>query len=81
MAAYQPGDYIKVEFKEEASPLANGCGCVRVESCDERKRIVHGTLDNKPVADTTGELRVGSRLAISFDNIQEHRKPWEFTRQ
>lgn len=80
MARYQPGDYVKVEFKDADEPLGEWMW-VRVESCDDRKRMVFGTLDNQPVGEYADQVGVGSRLAVSFDKIRDHRKPTEFTKQ
>jgi len=33
---------------------------VRVRVCDDAKQIVFGTLDNAPVNDASGKLRVGT---------------------
>lgn len=46
----------------------------------DEKRIIYGVLDNEPVKDYSGKIGLGSQLAISFDNIREHRKPSEFGR-
>ena len=73
MAKYTPGDYIKVEFPDEVTGVAEWMW-VRVTSCDDAKRLVFGTLDNAPVNDATGKLKLGTELAISFDQIREHRK-------
>ena len=78
MPTYQPGDYVKVEFADETS--IPEWMWVRVESCDDGKRLVFGILDNQPVSDLSGKIGLGSRLAISYDNIREHRKPTEFTK-
>ena len=75
MAKYTPGDYIKVEFADESTGVGEWMW-VRVSSCDDAKRLVFGTLDNDPVNE--GELRRGSDLAISFDQIREHRKSVDF---
>ena len=80
MASYQPGDYVKVEFKDEGDPIGEWMW-VRVESCDEKQRLVFGTLDNQPALDYGGKLELGARLAISYDKIREHKKPTEFNRQ
>jgi hypothetical protein len=73
MAKYTPGDYIKVEFPDEVTGVGEWMW-VRVTSCDDAKRLVFGTLDNAPVNDATGKLKLGTELAISFDQIKEHRK-------
>jgi len=80
MTAYQAGDYIKVEFKDQSDPIGEWMW-VRVESCDEKNRIVFGVLDNEPISDLRSHVGLGSRLAVSFDKIREHRKAWEFSQQ
>ena len=80
MPAYEPGDYVKVEFKDEGDPTGEWMW-VRVESCDEGQRIVFGRLDNVPVMDCGGKLALGSQVAVSYDKIRERRKPSEFARQ
>jgi len=77
MANYMPGDYIKVEFPDEVSGVAEWMW-VRVTSCDDGKRLVFGTLDNAPVNDYSDKLKLGTELAISFDQIREHRKASTF---
>ena len=39
---------------------------VIVQSRDDKKRIVYGTLDNEPVNEYGGKLRLGSELAVSY---------------
>ena len=77
MSAYERGDYVKVEFPAEVTGVGEWMW-VRVDSCDDAKRLVFGTLDNEPVNDYGSKLRRGSELAISFDQIREHRKPADF---
>jgi hypothetical protein len=38
-------------------------------------RLIFGSLDNEPL---DGELELGQELAVSYDKVREHRKPWEF---
>jgi len=77
MATYEHGDYIKVEFADDATGVGEWMW-VRVRSCDDAKRLVFGILDNEPVNDYGGKLRPGSELAISFDQIREHKKAADF---
>jgi hypothetical protein len=77
---YERGDYVKVDFPDEATGIGEWMW-VRVESCDDSKRLVFGTLDNEPLNDYGGKVGLGSSLAISFSQIREHRKPSEFTKQ
>ena len=77
MPTYQRGDYVKVEFPDETTGIGEWMW-VRVTSCDDSKRLVFGTLDNAPANDYAGKLKLGTQLAISFDQIREHRKASTF---
>jgi hypothetical protein len=77
---YAKGDYVKVEFPDETTGLGEWMW-VRVDHCDDEKRIVYGVLDNEPAKGYGGKLGLGSQLAVAFDNIREHRKPSEFERK
>jgi hypothetical protein len=71
MAVYEPGDYIKVEFKDERTGESEWMW-VAVDSADDREHVVFGRLDNAPVV--MKHLRLGMDLAINYGNIREHRK-------
>ncbi len=73
MPKYESGDYIKVEFPDETTGIAEWMW-VRVNGCDDAKQLVFGTLDNTPVNDASGRLKLGTELAISFIQIREHKK-------
>jgi hypothetical protein len=75
---YEPGDYVKVEFAGEAG-MPSEWMWVRVDRCDEDRKIVFGTLDNEALNEDNPEL--GTELAVSYSQIREHRKPTEFTKQ
>lgn len=69
------GDYVKVEFESSDRVLPGEWNWVRVAGCDERRRLIFGSLDNEPLQ---GEMDLGQELAVSYDKVREHRKPWEF---
>ena len=75
MNMYAAGDYIKAEFRDEQSGEAEWMW-VRVESDDPARRVVFGTLDSEPIVST--DLRLGMQLAVSYDNIRDHRTPASF---
>lgn len=77
MAKYEPGDYVKTEFKD-ASDNVGEWMWVRVIRVDDQERLVFGTLDNEPLMDYGGKLRLGAELAVSYDRIRDHRKPSEW---
>lgn len=76
---YKSGDYIKVEFPDEVTGVSEWMW-VKVRSCDDVKQLVFGTLDNSPVNDASGKLKLGTELAISYSQIREHRKSSDFDR-
>jgi len=78
VSTYNRGDYVKVEFPDEMTGIGEWMW-VRVHHCDDEKKLVFGTLDNEPVNDYDGKVELGSELAVSYDNIREHRKASEFT--
>lgn len=73
--SYEPGDYLKVEFKSEQTGESEWMW-VKVESSDDATRIVFGRLDNEPIVNT--DLRLGMQLAVSYDNVREHMKASSF---
>jgi hypothetical protein len=75
---YLPGDYVKVELEGEGE-LPGEWVWVRVQSHDEKRKIVFGILDNQPISDLK-HLKVGQLLAINCDKIRDHRKPTEFSK-
>jgi len=74
---YGKGDYIKVEFSDETTGFGEWMW-VRVHRCDDAQQLVFGTLDNVPINDENGKLKLGTELAISFTQIREHKKSSEF---
>jgi hypothetical protein len=80
MPNYKPGDFVKVEFPDEATGVGEWMW-VRVEVCDDKRKVVIGRVDNEPVNDYEGKVELGSQLVVSLAQIREHRKPTEFTKQ
>jgi hypothetical protein len=72
---YATGDYIKAEFRDEQSGESEWMW-VKVQSADDALRVVFATLDSEPIVCT--DLRLGIELAVSYDNIREHRTPASF---
>jgi len=76
MSIYEPGDYVKVDFKDDQTGESEWMW-VRVESADDAKRIVFGSLDSQPVLDHGGKLKLGTQLAVSYGNVLQHKKASE----
>lgn len=75
MSRYERGDYVKVQFDGDGT-LPEEWMWILVDRCDEVSRLVFGRLDNEPIINSQLPLR--KELAISYDQIREHRKSWEF---
>jgi hypothetical protein len=73
VSKYQQGDYVKVEFPDGTTGIGEWMW-VRVDHCDDEKKLVFGTLDNEPLNDYGKNVKIGSQLAISYTQIREHRK-------
>jgi hypothetical protein len=69
---YQPGDYVKVEFPDKATGIAEWMWD-RVSGSDDQKELVFGTLDNEPVNDYEGKIGLGSELAVSYSRFENTR--------
>lgn len=72
----EPGDFIKFEIKDENTGEAEWMW-LRVDYCDEAKKVAFGRLDSQPVV-FTSELKLGQHIAVSYNNIREHRKANQF---
>ena len=78
MPRFQPGDYVKAEFKDERTSESERMWVV-VDSCDDEEGMLFGRLDNEPLLGTG--LHVGEELAVSYDKVVEHRKASDFEKQ
>jgi len=72
---YAPGDYLKVEFKDQQSGESEWMWVI-VDRDDPERRVVFGSLDSESLVMT--DLRLGQELAVSYDNIRDHRTPASF---
>jgi hypothetical protein len=73
---FEQGDYVKFEIKDDKSGEAEWMW-LRLDYCDEPKQVVFGWLDSQPVV-FTSDLKLGQHVAVSYDNIREHKKSHEF---
>ena len=73
----EPGDYVKVEFPDEATGIGEWMW-MRVDHRDDEKQLVLGTLDNEPLNDYAGKVKVGLQLVVSYAQVREYKKPAEF---
>lgn len=74
---YKKGDYVKVEFPDEMTGIGEWMW-VRVDHCDESRELVFGLLDNDPINDSSGKLRLGKEIVIAYAQIREHKQGSEF---
>ncbi len=80
MPRYAPGDYVKIELPDETTGIGEWMW-VCVERCDDEERLVFGRLDNAPLNEYAGKLKLASEMAIRYDQVREHKTPAEFTKQ
>jgi hypothetical protein len=73
---FDPGDYVKFEIKDDKSGEAEWMW-LRVDYCDEAKKVAFGWLDSEPVV-FASDLKLGQHIAVSYDNIRAHKKPDQF---
>ena len=73
MPIYEPGDFVKAEFQDVRTGEKEWMW-VRVDYADDAERIVFGSLDSQPVLDHGGMLKLGSQLAVRYENILQYRK-------
>jgi len=78
MPRFQPGDYVKAEFKDEGTGESERMW-VLVHFCDDEAGVLFGWLDNEPLLGTG--LHVGDGIAVSYEKVVEHRKASEFEKQ
>jgi hypothetical protein len=67
---YKPGEYLKVEITDEITHESEWLW-VEISLDDPANRLVFGTIDNEPIA--SPGIRRGMEVAVSYDNIREHR--------
>jgi len=75
MGQYRQGDFVKVEIRDESSGESEWLW-VLVDDSDDEKRMVFGRLDNEPIVHTN--MRLGMELAVSYENIRDHRTATSF---
>ena len=73
MPKYERGDYIKVEFPDETTGTGEWMW-VRVHHCDDKNRLVFGTLDNEPVNDYNSSIELGSEVVVAYGQIRDHKQ-------
>jgi hypothetical protein len=69
------GDYVKFEIKNEATGESEWMW-LRVDYSDDEKKLVFGWLDSEPLV-FSAELALGQHIAVSYDNVRDHRKATE----
>jgi hypothetical protein len=71
MSKYAAGDHVKIEVKLDSTGEIEWLWLL-VERSDDDHQLVFGKLDNRPILST--DMRLGQELAVSYDQIREHRK-------
>ena len=71
MGRYSHGDHVKIDVLEDRSQTHEWMWLL-VDWSDDTNRVVFGTLDSQPIINT--DMHLGQELAVSYDNVREHRK-------
>ena len=71
MGNYKRGDFVKIEVRDEGNGPSEWLWLL-VDHSDDEQRLVFGKLDNEPIVGT--DMRLGQELAVSYDNIRDHRR-------
>lgn len=71
MGKYAKGDHVKIEVVSEGSGESEWMWLL-VDSCDDGGRLVFGRLDSEPIV--APDMHLGQELAVSYDNIRDHRR-------
>jgi uncharacterized protein YegJ (DUF2314 family) len=75
MGKYKKGDHVKIEVKDENSPIGEWMWML-VEDSDDERQLVFGRLDNEPIA--TADMVLGQPLAVSYDKVRQHKRASDF---
>lgn len=75
MGKYKRGDFVKIEVRDEGSGPSEWLWFL-VDRSDDTQRLVFGKLDNEPIVAT--DMSLGQELAVSYENIREHRTAESF---
>ena len=72
LTSVEPGDFVKFEVTRAQHDESEWMW-MRVERNDEPNRVIFGWLDSQPIV-FASELKLGQHMAVSYDNVREHRK-------
>jgi len=78
MSRYHPGSFIKAVFEDEKSGESEWM-FAKVERAHDALRVIFGRVESEPIA--SPDLKLGMELAVSYDNIRDHRTPTSFNRR
>jgi hypothetical protein len=69
---YSHGEYVRIEVFGVPRPISVW---MRVEYCDEKNRVVYGTVDDERSQRFGRTLRSGAKLAATYLQVRERRAP------
>jgi hypothetical protein len=50
----------------------------RVDYCEYKKGLVVGRVDNEPLNEYAGKVKLGSQLTVSYAQVREYKKSADF---
>ena len=72
---YQKGDYLRVELLSGVAGSSMSIW-MYVDHCDDKHAIVFGTIDIEPPEWSGNTLRSGTKVAVEYRQVREHRQSW-----
>jgi hypothetical protein len=75
MPKYQKGDYLRVELLPGVAGRSMSIW-MYADHCDDKHAIVFGTIDIEPPEWSGNTLRSGTKVAVEYRQVREHRQSW-----
>ena len=72
---FQKGDYLRVELLSGVAGSSMSIW-MYVDHCDDKHAIVFGTIDTEPSKWLGNSLRSGTKVAVEYRQVREHRQSW-----
>ena len=72
---YKKGNYLRMELLSEVVGSSMSIW-MYVDHCDDKHAIVFGTIDTEPSDWWGNSLRTGTKVAVEYHQVREHRQSW-----
>jgi hypothetical protein len=75
ISKYRKGDYLRVELFSGVAGSSMSIW-MYVDHCDDKHAIIFGTIDTGPSDWLGNSLRSGTKVAVGYRQVREHRQSW-----